>query len=341
MSPDEQRGPAATGPPSSSSPDEDSSTADGTEQPGAVLLVNRLIAAGYSVQEVGRGRWKAQCPNPEHEDIHASLGIDVRCHRYTGAVTLLVNCIVCGAGLKQACEAAGIPQWKALTGNEPFLPQRPAKPAEPLSEKMVALYREVLLTRASSRLAYLREQRGLTLATIQHFELGYDEGFDRYVLPVRDAKGNLVNLRRYLPGAKTRKMVNATGHGSPRLYPLPLQSDWQTVLVTEGEWDALLARQHRLPACTGTHGAPTWAPQWSRWLTGRKVVFAFDCDMAGREAAAKHAPEVAKYAAGVRVIDLGLGDGEDLSDWFLKYGRTKADLGALIKRTPTFAAGGG
>ena len=309
-----------------------------TPTESAALLVHGLRAAGYAVEELGRGHWKSQCPNPQHEDRAPSLGIDVRKHRWSGLPTVLVNCLVCGWGLAEACRAAGVEQWRVLNGNGPYLRSQPPAVTEPLTEGKLGRYREALLS--PNRLEYLHDRRGLTLAAIDTFEVGYDEGVDRYVLPVRDARGALVNLRRYKPGAPPgQKMKNAMGHGRPaRLYPCLPPSGW--VLVVEGEWDALVARQHHLPACTGTHGAPTWLPEWSAALTGRKVAFAFDCDTAGREHAAKHAAEVAKHAAAVKVIDLGLGDGEDVSDWFLKYGRSSKDLRELISATPALDAGG-
>jgi len=330
--PTKKRGPAGNRTSQQSS--QGSRTANDTALPGALLLISGLEAAGYVVETIGHGHWKAQCPNPEHEDEEPSLGIDVRAHRYTGLATVLVNCPACKAGLKEACEAAGVPQWKVLDGNGALLhSQRPAAPAEDLSpvkaEAKVRRYREALLT-SPKRLAYLHEQRGLSLATIEYYQIGYDEGLDKYVLPVRDGQRRIVNFRRYLPGAPAgMKMRNASGHGSPpRLYPSLPGRGW--VLMVEGEWDALVALQHGLPACTGTHGT-TWLPQWSPLMADRKVVFAFDCDDAGRNAAAKYAADVAKHASEVRVLDLGLEDREDVSDWFVKYGRSADELVAVIR----------
>lgn len=50
-------------------------------------------------------------------------------------------------------------------------------------------------------LAYVTDDRGLTVVTIEEHRLGYDAERDRFTLPVW-ADGELVNVRRYLPGAK-------------------------------------------------------------------------------------------------------------------------------------------
>ena len=64
-------------------------------------------------------------------------------------------------------------------------------------------------------------------------------------------------------------------------------------------------------------GDDAWEAQWAPLLTGRHVSIVFDCDQAGRDAAARIAADL--KAAGVRgsVIDLASRrhDGYDLTDW--------------------------
>ena len=310
------------------------------ELPGVLVVVSALEALGLAVEKQRRTHWQSQCPNPEHPDSEASLCIDVKPYHGFGPMNAVIRCPVCGWKGSDVCQALGLPVRILFGNHERYrYSDRPTCTA-PLSEDLLRSHRKAL-QESPKRLAYLHEHRGLTLATIERFELGYDDDFYRYMLPVRDARRQLVNFRRYRPDAETDKMINAAGHGRPRLYPLPLRPRWPWLLVVEGEWDALLARQHHLPAVTGTEGAGTWEDSWSRSLAGRKVAFAFDCDKAGREGADKAAKAVAKVAAAVKVVDLGLGEGEDVSDWFLKYGRSSKDLRELISATPALDAGGG
>lgn len=310
------------------------------ELPGVLVVVQALEALGLAVEKKSRTHWQSQCPNPEHADSEGSLCIDVKPY-YDGKMIVAIRCPVCRWKGSDVCNALGLPVRILFGNHERYRSDDRPTYTAPLTEDLLRSHRKAL-QESPDRLAYLHDHRGLTLATIERFELGYDGLWEKFVLPVRNARGALVNFRQYDPGAETGKMKNASGRGSPaRLYPLPLQRRWQWLLVVEGEWDALLARQHNLPAVTGTEGAGTWLPKWSAALTGRKVAFAFDCDTAGREHAAKHAFEVVKVAAAVKVLDLGLGDGEDVSDWFLKYGRSSKDLRKLISATPALDAGGG
>lgn len=174
---------------------------------------------------------------------------------------------------------------------------------------------------------YLIAGRGLTLDTLRVHEVGYDEGRERWVLPVRDSDGALVNMRRYDPSPPegTPKMKNAAGHGSPpRLYPHGnLNGD--TVLVCEGEWDALLSTQHGYPAVTGTHGVMTWLPEWSKQLAGKHVTICFDNDKEGRVGAKQAARSLVLHAASVRIMEVPVEDEHgDISDFWL-HGGTEED----------------
>jgi hypothetical protein len=183
------------------------------------------------------------------------------------------------------------------------------------------------------RLAYLHDVRGLDDRTINRYELGHDG--ERYVLPVRTHghKGRLVNVRRYLPEPPPgqRKMLGKAGRGI-QLYPCVPGS--KSVLLCEGEWDALLAIRHGLPAVTSTGGVNGWEADWNPAFTGSVVAIVFDCDAEGRLAAAARGRELCAAGAWVKVVDLGLEDKEDLTDHFVKYGHSAADLLTLIRQTP-------
>jgi len=188
-------------------------------------------------------------------------------------------------------------------------------------------------------LKYLREVRGLTVATIEHAGLGWSRG--RYTLPVRDPDGLVVNVRLASPSAEP-KVINLDGYGSPvRWYTPWSEGEGGPVIVAEGEWDCLLTGQEfgaagLVSTCiTGTHGAasiPTSA-ELER-LRGRDVFIAYDCDQAGRRGARKLAGALESTASEIRVIELGLDEGQDLTDWFQAAGKTADDLWALMHTTP-------
>jgi hypothetical protein len=177
---------------------------------------------------------------------------------------------------------------------------------------------------------YLRTLRGLSTSTILRYEIGHRYG--RYVIPVRDAEGLLVNVRKYDPEATSDKMTSWPGHGGSVLYPLEALTEAdlsEAVLLCEGEWDALLAGQYGLVAVTGTGGASA-PPSDLDALRDRRVYIAYDCDDAGRSGAHKVAALLNEVAKEVFVVDLGLGLGEDITDWFVTHEKTADDLLALM-----------
>ena len=303
--------------------------------PGVLLVVQAMELAGLIVKRKNTRSWKSQCPF--HEDNEPTLGLDVQDKDGVGRWVLYVSCQVCGnVNGDRLFEWLDLPRpWGRYyhQGNGALATSRP-KYVEPISDEKVRQY-VAYLHRRDDLLEYLTSKRQLSRHTITRFEIGYDEQRDKYVLPVRD-EGRLVNLRRYLPDAPPGdKMRNASGHGSPaRLYPSLPRSG--AVVICEGEWDALLLWQHGLHAVTSTHGAGTFLDEWVPEFFWRDVAFVFDCDDRGRTAAEQHATKVASVARSVRVVDLGLGEKEDITDWF-RQGRSASRLRRLINDTPEWS----
>lgn len=184
------------------------------------------------------------------------------------------------------------------------------------------------------RLALLRERRGLTVETIEKFQIGWDG--QRYTIPVRDRKGKLVNVRRYNPTAREakNKMVSwAVGTGSRRLCGADILDNSDTVIICEGEPDWLVARQNNLPALTHTAGAGTWDPRWNSEFEGKIVYICYDCDDSGRRGARKVQRNLEKFAKEVHIIVLPLkGNGDDLTNYFVDQGYTESDFYNLMAK---------
>jgi hypothetical protein len=235
------------------------------------------------------------------------------------------------------CDVLGLRIGDVLRGNEVYEQSKP-KFVEPISDEKVRRCVAYLAQRPDLR-KYLTEDRGLDDHTIDAYELGYDEGRDRYTLPVR-AGTQLVNIRRYQRDAQPgRKMLNASGHGSPaRLYPapppvrMPVPLGNYGVVVCEGEWDALVLRTHGFVACTSTHGKGTWLPEWTPHFKDRSVAFIYD--VGAEKDAEAHARTLVGIAKSVRAVHLPLPfKGDDVSDWFGIYGHDADELRALIANT--------
>lgn len=193
----------------------------------------------------------------------------------------------------------------------------------PLPTGKARMYHRFLREQMSQRLEWLYA-RGLTDATIDEALLGHD-GF-RFTIPVFDQHNQLVTLRfrkdDTVPddeGERTPKYSGMKGRNQLYLYG----ANWlagDTVIVTEGELDALRLWQTGLCAVSATNGAGRTArvPALLRELSEQvdTIVAATDADAAGDKAAvqtAKAAEEV-----GCRVKRLRWLEGKDVTEALCK-----------------------
>ena len=208
-----------------------------------------------------------------------------------------------------------------------------------LSEAAVIAWHEAGLRNTDLQRWFL-EKRGFTPETIASFQLGWDG--ERVTIPIRDGDGKLVNVRRYLRDSKGEagKMIGFAGNNEMRLFPLPLPQD--EILLVEGEWDAILARQHGFPAITVTSGAGNFNTAWPPLFAGRRVTVAYDNDGAGQRGAQKVAGHLAPDAHAVLTLQIpNLPDKGDVTDFFVEQGRSADELSQLILDATPFIVSGG
>lgn len=274
------------------------------------------------------GEQRLRCPHPDHHDRQASASVNWQ--------KKVWHCMGCDASGTLAQLARLLREAPSSNGNGSNVidlktkKPRPVQTTEIITEDQVRRY--VRFLRDNPQLMkFLTERRGLTLATLDTWEIGYDARRKRYVIPIRDRMGTLVNLRRYSRTA-IPKMKNAAGHGDPpRLYPQDNLIE-ETIVVCEGEWDALLSTQMGFPAVTGTHGVGTWLKEWTKHFRRKTVYVCFDNDDEGRIGAVRVAKALAPVAKSVRVVRLPVeGDHEDLTDWWTGYSGSPDDFKALLE----------
>lgn len=186
-------------------------------------------------------------------------------------------------------------------------------------------------------LRQLQDRRGFSKQIIKRFDIGWDVDAGAYTIPVRDAEGILVNVRRYVfdPPDGRRKIWSVAGHGEPTLYPAQLIETWgKAVVICEGEWDALLTIQHGFSAVTRTGAAKVWKKEWNKTFKDKMVFVCHDMDATGQAANLHVADEVSKYAKEARIITLPYEvtdkHGRDLSDYWLD-GHTHHNFVKLAK----------
>lgn len=189
---------------------------------------------------------------------------------------------------------------------------------------------------------FLRDKRGFTEGTIEKYKLGWCLKRQRNSIPVFDENGNLVNIR-FHNSKKEPKTLNWAGYGSARLWSLDRLAKAApgiTVLLTEGEFDAMLAEQETgYLAVSGTNGAKSFQAGWVKHFHGFHVVLLYDSDQAGREAVQNLVLPVFKPAVlagnvlSIKVIwlyDKPDKGHKDFTDYIVKDGGSGAKLKELI-----------
>jgi hypothetical protein len=216
------------------------------------------------------------------------------------------------------------------------------RPPEQLPSARTVAGWQAHLRRAPAAMAYLHDQRGLTTATVRRYCVGYAMrgGCAAFALPVYDADGQLVNVKfrlwpHQLPLADGSITKAIAVRGRPAaLYPDVPRG--RAVLLCEGEFDALLARQHGLPALTSTAGT-SWDHSWDHLLAGKRVAILYDAGASAYSLARSRARQLAGPAGPkgqawpVDLSRAGLQPGEDLTDYFIKYRHSAGDLLALVR----------
>jgi hypothetical protein len=103
------------------------------------------------------------------------------------------------------------------------------------------------------------------------------------------------------------------------------------VIITEGEFDAMIASQHGLPAVSSTGGANTFKSEWLELFNNiRHVYVCYDTDEAGIAGAARVASLFGNKA---KIVHLPSTEGGkvDLTDYFTRLEKTVEDFGLLLK----------
>lgn len=185
-------------------------------------------------------------------------------------------------------------------------------------------------------LAYLHKERLLNDETIRAFGLGYnprtiwdlpehwglaDGKTKRVWLPQGIVipcvvKGNLWSVKiRQLQGDPKYALVKGS---SPALYGADLLAGCSTLLMTEGEFDTLLAWQHLQNiadvATLGSAGKKLAIEQWGQYLLpAQKIIVTLDSDDAG----AKGAQSLTKLSAQIHAVRIPslIPAGKDITDF--------------------------
>ncbi len=185
-------------------------------------------------------------------------------------------------------------------------------------------YGEALKGTTADRYSALGKKRGIAPQTLKRHGLAYDEGGARWLIPFKNAEGNVVNLQLYYPDApKGQTKQNLPGLSTAIYGFEQLAKDKERpVLICEGPFDAIAldyslgANNRAKYAIVATPG--TFKEAWAPHFRGRKVRAFYDNDKGGEQ----HRERVRKLlgvsgvAAELKVLKWpdGTPDGYDVND---------------------------
>lgn len=154
--------------------------------------------------------------------------------------------------------------------------------------------------------------------------VGYDATSDRFVLPIYDRNGQLINCKMYRPGGQPKQLWLVPHMTGGFLFP---HTAWreQILILTEGEPDAISLRSYGFAAASGTLGSGSPVPE-GFWWRNKDIYVWQDDDEAGREAAATAVGIMRADARSLRVVSIpdwpGKPNRADVSD-YIQYLRSQ------------------
>lgn len=154
--------------------------------------------------------------------------------------------------------------------------------------------------------------------------------------------GRLVDIRQY---NKDHKPKVKSRIGAIAGLVVPFDSWRETTpnmltLICAGEKDMAVAKSHGFSNAITLTGGEQILPKTPELFRNRAVAIVYDNDDAGIEGAKKLAIFLKKYTPYVKVVtnfhEVCKEPKEDITDFFMKYGKTKEDLVGYIRNTPIY-----
>ena len=236
-----------------------------------------------------------KCLNPEHEDSNPSFRVD--------KVSGVAHCFSCGF-------KTNIFKFFRVFTNP--IPIKIAALKNKLNELKVA---GIGLDLPNGHTPYTRSFRGISAATLKHFEAFYtnvvEKLQDRIVFPIKDITGKtVVFVGRHTMSQGNPRYVNYPSGVKIPVFPAQLPSGYHSMLIVEGIFDMLNLYDKGLQNVICAFGTNTLQNDTKSKLLPFKaqgithVYLLFDGDEAGRKAAQTLKPIIESEGFVVEVINL-------------------------------------
>ncbi len=219
---------------------------------------------------------------------------------------------------------------------------------EPIDIKVVEENHKTLLERYDSFKDYLEGKRGYSTETVKQFQLGW--GNRSVLIPIFDEKGNCVNFKHKPDPTHpnpAKGMYSIAGRGRNRLFNIGVfsaEQKPQEIIICEGEWDCMKLAQEGYTAVSATVGTGNFKPEWIPLFQGVGKIFICqdnDANGAGQKGARRIAKMFADQKIATYIVNLpnprtGLEDKVDVTDFFVRLGKTKEHFDLLLQTAQPF-----
>lgn len=241
------------------------------------------------------------------------------------------HCKVCDTGLS---ETQFIEQILGCTPVDAIRILKSFEAAESKAEWILARHLE-------DNTKALVESLGISSDIAKELDLASYIGHDSTIQFPVFMYNQLLDVRAYTPGGNP-KIKSRSGSMSGLILPYDLwyntPAERWTILCA-GEKDMAVARSHGLNAITLTGGEQV-RPRILAPFQDRHIAICYDNDDTGKTGALKLAHTLWEYSPYIKIItnfhEVCKEDKEDITDYFVKYEKTKADLIRCIETTEFF-----
>lgn len=269
--------------------------------------VRQFYRDEVGIRAFGKSGARISCFHPDHHDPKPSLTINE-----DGSFKCF-GCGIKGSSIVQAYEYIHEVDFPTALRElaEKYLGQHL------VPDRKVELWHNALLGN-EEKLEFLSNTRGADKELVKRLRLGWN-GI-QFTIPITDASGLVVNVRKYNPQSKQRKIVSyKKGFGEARLWPMSALNA-KDVILCEGEPDVICGMAHGLNVITSTGGASHWKDSWDALFKGHNVVIVPDIDKAGIQWGTMVGHRLLEVADSVKVVKLtGLEKKEkDLTDFLMR-----------------------
>lgn len=278
----------------------------------AINALAELERYGWTYQPSGPDEIKCLCP--VHDDEHPSVSLNLE-----------KNVWICHAS---QCKAKGdiiallayIGKVQRKTIITDLLTRYPElEDIKIVDQKQIEKFHQKIWKSGP----FLQElyKRGVTDEDIREQRIGFNG--ERIIIPIYNLQKQVINLRKYLPGAPGHeKMQNLRGYTTRALY-MPEQLKFPTLWICGGEMKALVTKRLLNPqnvgatAVTGAEGS--WDKSFTPYFKDKYVFICMDIDAGGKAAAKTVAHQILRVAKAIFIIDLPLDENKypkgDINDW--------------------------